>query len=227
VIDPFLYDNALSVAGTSAVIYVGIGQLGCSPPGGCTSLGHVSYALAQGPPASWRWVDVVDDAALPAHIAIHQNSVYWTDNGKGTVNHATLVATDATVLAEGESEPGDLAVTDEALYWSTGGGQVRRRDPQGTITTLIDMAPLAIYGLALDAKHIYFVATTHAQSNDPEIGRVHRIPRGCAPCTAATLFSTNERLADVVVDATHVYFATYTSGKIYARDKAAYDLASP
>jgi hypothetical protein len=154
---------------------------------------------------------LVSGRTEPAELVVDASSVYWLDNvrGSGSVMAVAKTGGAAQMLAPSE-RPDALVLADGQLYFSDDRGIVRVSTEGGAVTLVTsDAHPRA---LTADATHLYFVGAVGAGA----MRGVARVPlRGG---TVTMLANTGDDLSAIAVDARHVYYGEWTTGRLLRRD---------
>jgi hypothetical protein len=62
-------------------------------------------------------------------LVVVDGTVYWTEQGTGTVKSVPTTGGPTTVIAAGQSQAGALAVDDSSIFWVAGGGKTVMKKP--------------------------------------------------------------------------------------------------
>jgi hypothetical protein len=94
------------------------------------------------------------------HIAVGGTTLYWTDQGHGTVKSMPVAGGTATTVAGTETIPTSILVRGTTVFWLS--GNVIRKSTAGAAATTVVTSPDAINGFtsSTDAATVYFSALT-------------------------------------------------------------------
>jgi hypothetical protein len=92
--------------------------------------------IVNGAPQGERTLIAAED--YPAGLVFDRGTLYWTSRSRGTVMSLAMGDTMPTKLAEGQKNPGAIAVDAEAIYWINEGTAAGTADavPDGTVMKL-------------------------------------------------------------------------------------------
>lgn len=119
-------------------------------PGGGNVSGVMAVAVTGGTASN---IVPADDAYA---VAVDATSVYWTTYYAGTVNRASTIGDDATVLADGQSTPIAVAVDSAHVYWANKGGTIRRISISGGKALTLAAGQAGPAALAIDGTSVYW-----------------------------------------------------------------------
>jgi hypothetical protein len=160
---------------------------------------------------------VIPGLVFPYGVALLSGNVYFTDQEAGTVGYCPVGGClDASILATGQDQPGDIAVTDAGAFWvtmSADGGVSRCSLPGGPMS----VTPFALgqqmpVSVAVDGANVYWTTSGTGGST----GAVQYCPlSGCAP-TPVAIASMQPGPAglDLDVGLGALYWADSVSGQI-------------
>ena len=130
--------------------------------------------------------------------------VYWTSTD-GTINRATPAGGDMTVLAQGGTRPGLLAVDGTSVYWAdTNGGTINAVPLAGGTVTTLASGQNQPQGVAVDSGHVYWTNTGG--------GTISSVP--LTGGTVTTLFSGLSVPIGLAVDSSGLYWTNGGDGSI-------------
>jgi hypothetical protein len=138
-------------------------------------------------------------------ITVDLDHVYFTDQGRGTVERVRKGGGDGGVLVDAQDAPYGIAVSGEHVYWANfvGDGAVMRAPVVGGAATVVsdDAYPRTV---AVVGDQIYW------GTFEADAGSVMRIPVALdeAPTELAWVFGG---VADLVVDGDRVFFTAHTN----------------
>jgi hypothetical protein len=137
-------------------------------------------------------------------IALDGNVTYWVSPQQSAVmreNGGTV-----EVFAAGQSNPTDIALDADSVYWTCNDGSVKRlaKTSPGGQPTVIAGDALAPQGIALDATNVYWA------ENDVG-GRVRTAPKGGGKVDT---IATGQNPFDIAADASAVYVTMQGDGNI-------------
>jgi membrane-bound inhibitor of C-type lysozyme len=94
------------------------------------------------------------------HIAVGGTSLYWTDEGHGTVKSMPLAGGAGATVAMAETTPTSLVVAGTTVFWLS--GKMIRKSTAGAAATTVVTSPDPINGFtaSVDGATVYFSALT-------------------------------------------------------------------
>jgi len=158
------------------------------------------------------------DQSFVHGMAIDGANVYWTTgDDAGAVMSAPKAGGSETVIAAIQPRPRGVAVSGDHLYWVVagvddgpllaGGALMRAALNGGTPEVLVPDQDGA-FAIAIDETHVYWGLYPEViRRMTLEGGAVDEILAGTGDAN-----HTDGELASIAVDATHVYFASHSSG---------------
>lgn len=159
--------------------------------------------------------------AEPFAVVVDGAYAYWTSGGTANkVARAPLGGGMVEDIATSLSRPRRLALRGTSeLFWTAFGFQVMSTSasvgrvplPPGSPTMLVPNLLAGVWGLAVDATHVYY-----ANQNENTVHRESIM----APATPELLADALATPWDLAVDNTHVYFTNYGSGDVRRVPKA-------
>jgi hypothetical protein len=153
---------------------------------------------------------LVTGQSTPAGIVSDVASLYWVNQGDGTVRSATQHGGSLTTLATGAGGPDFLDVDATHVYWTaTAGGEVRSVPKTGGPSTLLASQQSSPCGVAVDAANVYW-----ANQGD---GTIRRAPVGGGVVT--TVASGQSDPTGLTLDATHLYWTNPMGGTVVSLPK--------
>lgn len=100
------------------------------------------------------------DQKKPAHLAVDGTSVYWTNEGDGTVMKIGVQGGTPVVLASKQRRPMDIVVDATHVYWANfAGGTIMRLPKEGGNPTVLVRAQRMPKDLSLDASSVYWCSS--------------------------------------------------------------------
>ncbi len=172
-------------------------------------------------------IKLADSGVNPAHMVLHEDSVYWTDNVEyGAVYMVPKAGGSRVTLAAGQSYPLSLRVDGERVCWGSGSvPDIRCRSASGAgALTVVESAPHMIFDLRPFDQHYYWIS----QADVGGVGRVEKAGGGLELIRAVA------KPRGLLVDCEHIYYVdefeylgrmSLTGGSLEAFAKSVYDLA--
>ena len=141
-------------------------------------------------------------------IAVDATSVYWTNNGDGTVMKVASAGGTPTTLATGQGNPDGIAVDATSVYWTNNGtsanahndGTVVKVAIGGGAPTTLASGQVYPIGIAVDGTSVYW-ANNGATDTDGAVMKV-----AGSGGTPTTLVSGQTNPYSVALDGTSVYW---------------------
>lgn len=167
--------------------------------------GRVQRTPRAGGPTTELWNAGVQGAIHA--LAVDDTHVYTTHRG-GTVSRVSKSAGEASVLAEGQADPRDLEVDEQAVYWvdfhTQGNDGAIRSVPKdgGPVTTVALGQQMIGTKIAIDDQYVYFVA-----------GELLRVPKSGG--TPNLLVPDLYNVQGIAVDDVGVYWSRWQVGKLF------------
>lgn len=147
---------------------------------------------------------------VPDEIAVDDASVYWVENGSGSVKRVSICGGAVTTLATGQSAPSSIAVDATSVYWINYPGT----EQSGTIMRVAKGGGAApeILAAALGGLDCMAVGSAAVYGGGTGIGEVTRIPlEGGAP---TVVVPGNVLVSGLAVDTTRVYWISEKAGAL-------------
>ena len=105
------------------------------------------------PPAS-----LASGQNVPEFIAADNTSVYWANEGDGTVMKVSVRDSTLTTLASGQKQPGGIAVDATSVYWTVpGDGTVMKVSTNGGPLTTLASGQDRPGGIAVNNTNVYWM----------------------------------------------------------------------
>jgi hypothetical protein len=146
---------------------------------------------------------------VPDGIAVDDASVYWVENGSGSVKRVSICGGAVTTLATGQSAPSSIAVDSTSVYWinypdsEQGGTIVRVAKGGGAAPEVLAAALGGVDCIAVGSAAVYGATG---------IGTVTRIPlEGGAP---TVVVPGDVLVSGLAVDTTRVYWISERGGAL-------------
>lgn len=197
------------VVACSLVVAVGSGNVYWTTGGGVlTSASGAPVTLPQG--TGW------------SGIAIDGTSVYWTDDGAGTVVKMALSGGAPVTLASGLDTPDSIALDAANVYFTEGSGpgQVMKMPLSGGTPVKLADDPLGPSGLEVDTTNVYWTENYYDKNGMSPLMRVS-LAAGAPEMVALWGAVEGEGIAGYAVGATGVHFITagskatdYSDGRV-------------
>ena len=144
----------------------------------------------------------------PDEIVVDDASVYWVENGSGSVKRVSICGGTVTTLATGQSAPSSIAVDATSVYWindpdTEHGAIVRVAKGGGAAPEILAAALGWVTYIAVGSAAVY---------GETGIGTVTRIPLdGGAP---TVVVPGNVLVSGLAVDTTRVYWISEWGGAL-------------
>jgi sugar lactone lactonase YvrE len=130
----------------------------------------------------------------PQHIAVDGKSVYWANEGDGTVSKVPLGGGTPMVLAAGQKKPLGMAVDEKFIYWASRDGVMKASVGGGPVEVLAVVSD--VLDLVADDRSLYFAVPTR--------GVVMSVPKSGG---ATVTLAENEKFPiHLAVDDQHLYW---------------------
>ncbi len=178
--------------------------------------GVVCAATSPATPRCAGTLCVIDLAESPnmSRFALDSSNIYWTDFGNvaanwtdGAVMTAPRAGGKTTTLASNQLMAHAIVVDDKNVYWlgggtDTGNGFVRSVPKAGGTTTTLASGLTDLAYIAVDDSNLYWTG------GDAGDGRLMSMPKtGGTP----TALASGGTFIGIAVDATNVYFSSFSS----------------
>ncbi|HTA18458.1 MAG TPA: hypothetical protein VK989_04160, partial [Polyangia bacterium] len=141
-----------------------------------------------------------------AHLIVGGATLYWTERATGAVKSLATASPGGapTVVAQGQSMPGVLAVDDTNVYWANDGDLSLAKAPRaGGATAPLPTTPAVVSGMVANAGTLYYGAggSTYALP-----------PAGTTPTTLMTFATCKaSHTGALALDVDHLYQTDYLS----------------
>jgi sugar lactone lactonase YvrE len=133
----------------------------------------------------------------PAGIAVDATSVYWADNGAGTIVKVPSDGGTPVTIASGQDGPQFIAVDATSVYWTDNGAGTIMKAPLGGGVPMTLASAAGPSSLAVDTQSVYW--------SDGVAGTIMKMPLDGG--TPVTLASGGLTPAGIAVDAANVYWS--------------------
>jgi sugar lactone lactonase YvrE len=148
--------SANSAFGLTGRVYVSAGAFSYDPwivpglnafqcPGGTNTAGCPATGLCT----------LASGQSTPLSIAVDGTSVYWTDQGNGTVMKVPLGGGSGTKIGS-SNLPYGIAVDGTSVYWADFQGTIMKVPLSGGNATPLASGQSGPYGIALDSQNVYW-----------------------------------------------------------------------